>query len=350
MKKYILFLVTLFGSLVCFAQMKVDSKGSVEITGKMVIGDDDNVEVTMAKEEGIKVFNHYDSRVSGVPSDVIFGTGYIKAIANSLFRVKYETFSVKTDGTIYTSNGVIQTSDENAKENIKTLAFPMETISALRGVSFDYASKPVIRATNIVSDSALMKEYGAETIEIAHQMKSEENRKRIGLIAQEVENVLPDVVRTLPDGHKGILYSDLIGVLVEGLKEVQDSLTSQARQIQALTALLAAGNVDPSVKKAPTSRTSSNEDSKQIISELFQNLPNPFTEATEIKYRIPENVQSAMLYIYNMNGKQIEAKMLHQRGDGKITLKGSSLEAGMYFYALVVDGKQIDVKRMMLIQ
>ena len=158
MKKYILFLVTLFGSLVCFAQMKVDSKGSVEITGKMVIGDDDNVEVTMAKEEGIKVFNHYDSRVSGVPSDVIFGTGYIKAIANSLFRVKYETFSVKTDGTIYTSNGVIQTSDENAKENIKTLAFPMETISALRGVSFDYASKPIIRATNIVSDSALMKE------------------------------------------------------------------------------------------------------------------------------------------------------------------------------------------------
>lgn len=77
--------------------------------------------------------------------------------------------------------------------------------------------------------SALMEAYGTETVEIARQMQLEESRKRIGLIAQEVESVLTDVVRTLPDGHKGILYSDLIGILVEGLKEVQDSLASQAR-------------------------------------------------------------------------------------------------------------------------
>lgn len=121
--------------------------------------------------------------------------------------------------------------------------------------------------------SALMEAYGTETVEIARQMQLEESRKRIGLIAQEVESVLTDVVRTLPDGHKGILYSDLIGVLVEGLKEVQDSLASQARVINELKALLTAGNGNSSRNKVPTNAASTNGYLYQIEPELFQNLP-----------------------------------------------------------------------------
>lgn len=347
MKNCILLMVALISSLVSFAQVSVDSIGDVKVSGTMVAGARD-LKTTLHKSGGVAVIGYYNAELTTNLGSVkyFWGGGYESHLSGP---TRYaEKFSVRADGTIYTDKGVIQTSDASAKKNITALAFPMEAISALRGVSFDYASKPATRANNVMSDSALMKAYGAETVEIARQMQSEESRKRIGLIAQEVESVLPDVVRTLPDGHKGILYSDLIGVLVEGLKEVQDSLASQARVINELKALLTAGNGNSSRNKVPANAASNNGNLYQIEPELFQNLPNPFTETTEIRYRIPQDSQSAILYIYNMNGKQIDAIVLTQKGDGKITLQGSTLEAGMYLYALMIDNKQIDVKRMIL--
>lgn len=118
--------------------------------------------------------------------------------------------------------------------------------------------------------------------------------------------------------------------------------------INELKALLTAGNGNSSRNKVPANAASTNGGLYQNEPELFQNLPNPFTETTEIRYRIPQDSQSAILYIYNMNGKQVDAIALTQKGDGKITLQGSSLEAGMYLYALMIDNKQIDVKRMIL--
>ncbi len=52
--------------------------------------------------------------------------------------------------------------------------------------------------------------------------------RAIGLIAQEVEKVLPELVSEDKDGFKGIEYSKLTAVLVEAIKE-------QQRQIEALS-------------------------------------------------------------------------------------------------------------------
>ena len=81
---------------------------------------------------------------------------------------------------------------------------------------------------------------------------------------------------------------------------------------------------------------------------LEQNDPNPFTQTTVVRYTLPESVKSAFLYIYDLNGTQIDQKTLQDRGKSSVTLEAGSLAPGMYLYALVTDGKVIDTKRMII--
>jgi len=83
---------------------------------------------------------------------------------------------------------------------------------------------------------------------------------------------------------------------------------------------------------------------------LFQNNPNPFNAATEIKMTIPENVGFATVMIYNLEGKQMKNIQVRDRGEVSVKISGSELSAGMYLYALIADGKVVDTKRMILTQ
>ncbi|OFX82267.1 MAG: hypothetical protein A2W99_09425 [Bacteroidetes bacterium GWF2_33_16] len=92
-----------------------------------------------------------------------------------------------------TSTGILTTatSDIRFKENINTLSKSLDKVMKLRGVSFTWKSEP--------------------------QMGT-----RIGLIAQEVEPVLPELVFTNPvDGFMGVNYAEMSAVLVEAIKEQQ---------------------------------------------------------------------------------------------------------------------------------
>ena len=85
-----------------------------------------------------------------------------------------------------------------------------------------------------------------------------------------------------------------------------------------------------------------------IQCKLYQNAPNPFKQNTQIRFDIPENVNLAQLCIYNLQGTQIKQILITQRGASSQWISGSELAAGMYLYALIVDGKEVDTKRMIL--
>jgi len=78
-------------------------------------------------------------------------------------------------------------SDEKLKHNIKTIEDPIEKVQNLRGVKFNWNS---------------------------------DNSSEIGLIAQEVEEVLPELVSTNRQG-KAVNYNGIIGLLVECIKQQQ---------------------------------------------------------------------------------------------------------------------------------
>jgi len=81
---------------------------------------------------------------------------------------------------------------------------------------------------------------------------------------------------------------------------------------------------------------------------LYQNVPNPFTQDTNIRFYIPDNANTASLNIYDLQGKQLMQYTIVQRGESSHVISGHHFSAGMYLYALIVDGAVIDTKRMIL--
>ena len=92
-------------------------------------------------------------------------------------------------------------SDERLKDDIKTIDSALDKIESLRGVTYTW------------------------------NKGGREGQRDIGLIAQEVEKVLPEIVRekemTLVDGktYKTVDYEKIVGVLIEGIKELSAKVT-----------------------------------------------------------------------------------------------------------------------------
>ncbi len=67
-----------------------------------------------------------------------------------------------------------------------------------------------------------------------------ENRKQIGLVAQDVERIFPDLVRTDDNGYKAVSYEKLPVLLLEGIKEQQKQLEAAKTENSELKAELQA--------------------------------------------------------------------------------------------------------------
>jgi len=98
------------------------------------------------------------------------------------------SYKLDVDGTIRATGDVIAYSDERVKENIKTIDNSLEKVSKLRGVEF-----------NKIGDDV----------------------KSIGVIAQEIEKILPEVVKEDDKGMKSVAYGNISGLLIEAIKELK---------------------------------------------------------------------------------------------------------------------------------
>ena len=59
-----------------------------------------------------------------------------------------------------------------------------------------------------------------------------------GVIAQEIEKVLPELVGTRRDGYKGVAYQEIVPVLIEAVKEQQKIIDSQRKEISEIKVML----------------------------------------------------------------------------------------------------------------
>jgi hypothetical protein len=83
-------------------------------------------------------------------------------------------------------------------------------------------------------------------------------------------------------------------------------------------------------------------------SELFQNYPNPFKNETTIRYALPAGVASAEIQLCDFSGKLLKRQVVDP--SGTVFLKSSELGAGVYFYSLVIAGKTVATKQMIIIK
>lgn len=102
--------------------------------------------------------------------------------------------------------------------------------------------------------------------------------------------------------------------------------------------------------KAKSYRPSSTAGHEEHTAVLYQNIPNPFSEVTTIRYSLPDDGGDAILLVFDMKGKQLKRYALSQRGTGSVNIGSGELLPGMYIYSLVIDGQEVDTKRMILLE
>ncbi|MAC94117.1 MAG: hypothetical protein CMC96_01315 [Flavobacteriales bacterium] len=171
---------------------------------------------------------------------------------------------------------------------------------------------------------------------------------KYGFIAQEVEQIFPELVETNGNGDKMVNYIALIPLLI-------DELQAQRKEINAMKAQLincCSGfydNGDKSMRIKNNGNGSANNEIGDNKNQLYQNKPNPFSEQTEIEWNIVEAINSgAYIYVFDLQGKMLYQHPIASVGEGKFSFRKESFEAGMYLYSLYVNGNEIDTKRMII--
>lgn len=126
-------------------------------------------------------------------------------------------------------------SDLRLKDDVKPVPNALEKIRRLNGVSFHWNDDALERFTRDVDTSI---SAGPEANEQQHREKRQAERDKrlsdlaasqMGVIAQEVEAVLPGLVTTDDDGYKSVKYHQLIALLIEAVKEQDVAITAQAK-------------------------------------------------------------------------------------------------------------------------
>jgi len=216
-------------------------------------------------------------------------------------------------------------SDVSVKENIVEIDNALSALSELRPVTFDFVSS-----------------YYDSIPEEARQFVIDQKKNSIGFIAQEVQQVLPDLVNEIPGSNLlGINTIDLIPFLVKAVQEQENKITALENQVATLSG---------DIKKSSELETLMNSDLKATQAYLLQNIPNPFDENTIITFSIPRIENYAMLNVYDLQGSQVISHKISQIGTGEFTIPAYELDPGLYIYNLIVDGTEIDSKRMVLME
>ena len=232
---------------------------------------------------------------------------------------------------------IINLSDQRLKKNITPLTNTINLISGLSAVEYKYKTRQELITDGIVTaDTA-----GTTLLENVSISKT-----HYGYLAQDVQQVLPELVYIGADSLLAIDYIGFIPLVIQAVKEQNITIQNQTTEIKSLKEQInKCCNVPINTNKMINDNSNNNEVSPAI---LYQNTPNPFTRETQIKCFIPNNAIVSDIYIYNMQGTQLKKISINEKGDKIITIQGSEYTAGMYMYTLIVDGKEIGTKKMIL--
>ena len=246
------------------------------------------------------------------------------------------TYQLTVFGSALASGGVFVNSDARYKQNIQPISNAMGLLTQIQGTTYTMNLE-------------------------AFPERNFSEGTQYGFIAQDLQQVVPEVVQEDEDGYLAVNYSAVLPLMVEGIKEQQTVIETQQAQLEEqqtvlqqqdalirqlqedVRALQTAMQVER--KDAPGTSTST---SQEEGAQLFQNRPNPFMESTEIFFYLPNDVAQASLVIYSLEGKEMLTFNGLDRGYGNVLVEAGQLEAGNYVYRLIADGEVIDSKKMLL--
>ncbi|HYV93521.1 MAG TPA: tail fiber domain-containing protein [Chitinophagales bacterium] len=237
------------------------------------------------------------------------------------------------------------------QENVPGLSF----ITSLRPVTYHYDINKENELLGVNDKTTWTGKYDIERMQFS------------GFIAQEVDAAAKKIGYDFSGVDKsgnmwGLRYSEFVVPLVKAVQELnaaqagkdaviaqqQAQIDAQQKQIDDLKAQMQ--QFDQSLSQCCTSYKSATSIQSSTIDlpMLEQNNPNPFIQGTTIKFYLPQTATSASVKIYSLDGVELKSFNLNEKGFGEVSIAGNSLAPGVYAYTLIIDGKAIDTKQMIL--
>lgn len=105
-----------------------------------------------------------------------------------------QAMTLDASGNLTVTGNVVAYSDARVKENVRVIDNALKRVRAIRGVTFTRTDM------------------------------QDKTKRHVGVIAQEIEKVLPEVISDNDDGMKGVAYGNITALLIEAIKELQDEV------------------------------------------------------------------------------------------------------------------------------
>jgi len=227
------------------------------------------------------------------------------------------------------ANDFISFSDRRLKQQIRKLDYGLEAVLNLNPVQYKY-----------------------------HTDHKEEG-DRLGLIAQEVLDIIPEVVAThdvdadstgqlvrTKNEYLGINYVALVPVLIQSIQEQQTEIEELRAEKAELESRL--DRIEEHLGLEPQT-----EDETIVLTgnqpQLEQNVPNPARDQATISYYLPQDVSRAELRLFDQRGRLLQQTTLNnQAGQRTVQLALQQLPAATYTYSLFVDGQVVASRKLVV--
>ena len=247
---------------------------------------------------------------------------------NNLGNASNSTFAdgkwgVFSDGDFGTSGGGYIASDEKLKEKITPLTKSSDLLSALSPKTYFFKNAPELLGVN-----------------------TDKTRKQYGLLAQEVEKILPELVKQhdqfpkkSPDGkseypavsYKMVNYVGIIPILIAGFQEQQNTINNLRGTLDSLITLL---HVDNKTSDVALSNKVINQPTVSV--NLF---PNPNHGVFKLKVNSNGSHQNLFLYFTNLAGSIVLKQQVVLNEEMEIDLKNQA--SGIYQYTLFSETTEV---------
>lgn len=248
-----------------------------------------------------QIFDNGTSVGIGSTGPFVFTTPVVTGQTGTL---PSSTFTLKLDvNGVTRTNALFSTSDKKFKKNIKAIDTPLEKIMALEGKTYNWRKEEFTD-----------KNFGSEL--------------QYGLIAQEVQKILPSLIIESDKGDLAMNYIAIIPVLIEAMKE-------QQTQINALKAQIS------------NDFKTQNQDLVQFTNTKIINVsPNPSSDVILVSLNVDKAVATANLQVHDLNGTLLSSLNLKERDTNIVkSLQKDNFGKGIYIVSLIINGKSIDTKK-----
>lgn len=281
--------------------------------------------VTQGTEESVGISSStssFNARKIGFYGRVIGAGPFVAAVYGQVIGGNSNSYAGFFEGNVFTTGSYLA-SDKKLKENIIVEKNALERLSQLKPITYNYKK-------------------------INEIILSEE--KQHGFISQDFAVVFPELTKEITKpifdengemksnySFKAINYSGLISVLTSAVNELNV-------EVEVLKKELAELKNDEYMSEFNTT-ISSFENNEGFV--LKQNIPNPFSDRTSIRYKLEGTSNNASLMIFDMSGKIVKEFKLSEKA-GEITIGASQIGQGMFIYSLVENGQELISKKLIV--